>query len=114
MEIRERVDGNVVVIGLVGRFTVTDRPNLLKNAVAGAVERGACHVLLDLAGVPYIDSTRLGELIAAHVTVSRSGGRLSLVATPHRIAELITIAGLDRVFEQFPTVADATKKLTSN
>jgi anti-sigma B factor antagonist len=111
MEIRERVEGNVTVVGLVGRFTVSDQPNVLRNAVVGAVERGARHVLLDLAGVQYLDSTRLGELIAAHVTVSRSGGRLTLVATPRRIAELLAIAGLDRIFEQFPTVADATKNL---
>jgi anti-sigma B factor antagonist len=112
MEIRQRLDGNVAVVGLTGRFTVADQPNVLRNAVVGAVDRGARHILLDLAGVQYLDSTRLGELIAAHVTVSRSGGRLTLVATPKRIAELLAIAGLDRIFEQFPTVADATKKLS--
>jgi anti-sigma B factor antagonist len=66
-------------------------------------------VLLDLAGVRYIDSTRLGELIAAHVTVSRQGGRLKLVATPERIRELLVMAGLDGIFERFDTVEDAQK-----
>ena len=62
-----------------------------------------------LSGVVYIDSTRLGELIAAHITMSRTGGRLGLVAAPRRVVELLTMAGLDGVFEQFATTDDAVK-----
>src|SRR5437016_8347801 len=107
MEIRERQDGGVTIIELTGRLTVNDQPGMLKEAVATAVERGARIVLLDLAAVRYIDSTRLGELIAAHVTFSRQGGRLRLVATPPRIADLLTMAGLDGIFERFATIDDA-------
>ena len=72
-----------------------------------AVQEGVKRVLLDLSGVVYIDSTRLGELIAAHITVTRIGGRLGLVATPKRISELLTMAGLDGVFEHYATAEDA-------
>jgi anti-anti-sigma factor len=64
-----------------------------------------------LAGVKYIDSTRLGEIIAAHVTVSRQGGRLKLVATPERILELFQIAGLDGIFERYATADEARQSL---
>src|SRR5262245_22347249 len=110
--VRDRVDGHVGVVEMVGRFTVNDDPGLLKEAVAGVVRRGAKNVLVDLSGVPYIDSTRLGELIAAHVTVSRQGGRLKLVKTPHRVVELLLIAGLGDVFERFDSVEDAKKTLS--
>ena len=109
MQIRELQQGPVAVIALSGRVTINDQPGLLKEAVAGSLERGARHVLLDLSGVGYIDSTRLGELIAAHVTVSRQGGHLKLVATPERIRELLVMAGLDGIFERFDTVEDAQK-----
>ena len=56
---------------MTGRLTVSDEPGSLKQAAADAVAGGAKSVVLDLSKVPYIDSTRLGELIAAHVTVSR-------------------------------------------
>ncbi len=114
MEIRERQEGNVAVMELAGRLTVNDRPGVLRDAVADAARRGARHVVLDLSGVPYIDSTRLGELIAAHVTIARQGGRLKLVATPDRIVELLTLAGLADVFERFPTAADALRALNAN
>jgi anti-anti-sigma factor len=64
-----------------------------------------------LSGVRYIDSTRLGELIAAHVSASRQGGSLKLIATPPRILELLTMAGLDGVFQHYDTAEDAARSV---
>lgn len=111
MEIRAREQGPVTIFTLEGRLTVNDRPGMLKDAVARAIAGGSRHVLLDLAGVHYIDSTRLGELIASHVTVGRRGGRLKLVGTPDRVQELLVMAGLADIFERFATVEDATATL---
>ena len=112
MEIRERQLGDVAIVELVGRLTVNDQPGLLKEAVADIVRAGARHVVLDLSGVRYIDSTRLGDLISAHITVTRQGGRLHLVGTPARVGELLVMAGLDGVFERFATLEDAQKSLS--
>jgi anti-sigma B factor antagonist len=107
--IRDHLDGAIGIVELDGRLTVNDRPGLLKEAVADIVRRGAKNVLLELSGVNYIDSTRLGEIIAAHVTVARQGGRLKLVRTPHRVVELLVMAGLGDVFERFDSMDDAKK-----
>ena len=111
MQIRELQQGAVAVLALSGRVTINDQPGLLKDAVAATLQRGSRHVLLDLSGVGYIDSTRLGELIAAHVTVTRQGGHLRLVGTPERVAELLHLAGLDGVFERYATAEDASHGL---
>jgi anti-sigma B factor antagonist len=111
MDIRERQVGGVTIVELSGRLTVNDQPGQLKQAVADAVAAGARHVLLDLSGVRYIDSTRLGELIAAHVTASRQGSSLKLIATPPRILELLTMAGLEGVFEHYDTADDAARSV---
>jgi anti-sigma B factor antagonist len=111
MEIRQRQSGNIAILELAGRLTVNDQPGMLKEAVANAVESGSRHVLLDLSGVHYIDSTRLGEIIASHVTVTRRGGHLRLVGTPARITELLAIAGLEGVFERFATTEEAAEQL---
>jgi anti-sigma B factor antagonist len=101
----------VAVIALDGRLTVNERPGQLKEAVQMALGRGTSDVVLDLTGIRYMDSTRLGELIAAHVTVSRVGGRLKLAATPPRVVELLTLAGLDGIFERFASVEEAAASL---
>ena len=112
MQLREYTIGSVAVIALDGRLTVDARPGLLKEAVERAFRRGVPDVVLDLGGVQYVDSTRLGELIAAHITASRLGGRLKLAAVPPRVVELLTLSGLDRVFERFDSVEDAATSLT--
>jgi anti-sigma B factor antagonist len=111
MEIRQRQTGPITILELAGRLTVNDQPGMLKAAVASAVDNGARHVLLDLSGVFYIDSTRLGEIIASHVTVTRRGGHLRLIGTPPRITELFAIAGLEGIFERYATAEEASKQL---
>lgn len=111
MEIHTSIDGTVATLRMTGRLTVSDAPGSLKQAAADAVAGGAKAVVLDLARVPYIDSTRLGELIAAHVTVGRSGGRLVVAGATSHITNLLKVAGLEGIFETFPSAADAHKAL---
>ena len=111
MEIRQLQSGSVAIVELAGRLTVNDQPGLLKEAVTAAIQDGARHVLLVLSGVHYIDSTRLGELISAHISVTKQGGRLKLIAPPERIVSLLSIAGLGGVFEQFQTIELASATL---
>ena len=72
MQIIETRNGHIAVLQLSGRLTVNDQPGMLRDAVTTALTGGARHVLLELSGVHYIDSTRLGEIISAHVTVCAS------------------------------------------
>lgn len=111
VQIRDRISEKIAVLELSGRLTVNDHAGVLKDAVTDAVRRGALHVVLDLGGVHYIDSTRLGEIIAAHVTLARQEGRLALAATPERLIELLTLSGLNDVFERFDTVDEALASL---
>ena len=112
VEIHDRLASpTVAVLTLGGRLTVNDEPGQLKAAVTRALGQGARHVVLDLAGVLYIDSTRLGELIASHVAVSRLGGQLKFASTPARVNELLAMAGLGGLFEQFPTVEAAVQSV---
>jgi anti-sigma B factor antagonist len=113
VKITHRVDGTLGIIELDGRLTVNDRPGLIREGVASVLRDGARHIALDLAGVHYIDSTRLGELIAAHITVSRQGGRLVLLRTPERVSELLVMAGLGEIFQRFDTVDEARAAIGS-
>lgn len=113
MEIYDRLDDSIAVLTLVGRLTVTDAPGRLKTAATHALARGAHVVALDLSQVPYIDSTRLGELIATHISVAKQNGRLMLVAPPTRITALLRLAGLEEVFEVYESLDAARRALSA-
>lgn len=109
MQITEQQIDDAIVLVLKGRLTVSDAPGLLKTAAAGAAAGPARLVLIDLADVPYIDSTRLGELITSHISVARQGKRLALLRPPARILELLSLAGLAGVFATYDSVDDALR-----
>ena len=62
---------------------------------------GKKKILLNLAGVKYVDSSGIGELIANYTTVSRQGGQLKLLNLTDKIQNLLVITKLLTVFDVF-------------
>jgi anti-sigma B factor antagonist len=73
---------------------------------------GKKKLLLNLEGVPYIDSAGLGEIVRTFTTVSRQGGKLKLLNLTKRIEDLLSITKLLTVFETFESEADAIKSFS--
>jgi anti-sigma B factor antagonist len=101
----------VTVVRAAGRLTLSDSNGALKNAVNALVEAGRVRFVLNLEGVPYVDSSGLGEIASAHVTVSRTGGRLLLAAVNERVLEALTVTKLMRVLTATPDEQTAIGQL---
>jgi anti-sigma B factor antagonist len=101
----------VTVVRAAGRLTLSDSNGALKNAVNALVEAGRVRFVLNLEGVPYVDSSGLGEIASAHVTVSRTGGRLLLASVNERVLEALTVTKLMRVLTAAPDEQAAVAQL---
>jgi anti-sigma B factor antagonist len=64
-------------------------------------------LVLDLAGLDFIDSTGLGVLVGALRRVRAGGGDVRVAAAQPGIARVFSVTGLDRVFGVYPTVDEA-------
>ena len=69
------------------------------------------NTILDLTGVPYMDSAGLGILTNAYVSHQKRGQKLLLVGANERVLALFKITRLDHLFELFPTVESAIQTL---
>lgn len=107
MKVSERSVGDVVVLDSDGRMTRNDGSGVLKKRVATLIELGHRQFLINLAGIDYLDSTCVGEMVSAYITVRNSGGHLKLCGVNDRIGHLLSIAKLDTVFENYATEAAA-------
>ena len=107
MQIEERVVGDVTILDLKGKITLGEGDEALKDKVNSLTLQDRKRILLNLEGVPYIDSAGLGEIVRTYTTVSRQGGQLKLVNLTKRIEDLLSITKLLTVFETFDTEADA-------
>ena len=88
MQIEEREVGEVLILDLSGKLTIGEGDELLKDKINSLIQQGRRKLVLNLAGVPYIDSAGLGEIVRTYTTVSRQGGKLKLLNLTKRIQDL--------------------------
>ena len=107
MRITERTIDDIVVLNLVGRMTINDGVDQLREKVTSVIGQGHAKLVLNLAQVPYIDSPALGELVRT-LTVTRSAkGSAKLVGVNGRVVSLLTIMKLTAEFDTFDTEQEA-------
>jgi anti-sigma B factor antagonist len=107
MEIAERTVNDVTILDLKGKMTLGEGDELLKDKINSLLSQGRKKLLLNLEGVPYIDSAGLGEVVRTYTTVSRQGGSLKLLNLTKRIEDLLSITKLLTVFETYESESDA-------
>jgi anti-sigma B factor antagonist len=112
MEIAERVVNDVMILDLKGKMTLGEGDELLKDKINSLLSQGRKKLLLNLEGVPYIDSAGLGEVVRTYTTVSRQGGSLKLLNLTKRIEDLLSITKLLTVFETYDSEPDALKSFS--
>ena len=100
--------GDVVVLRLNGRISKLSGGDLeLRDLVLAALERGDCKLLLDLKGVPYIDSSGIGELVAVSSAAKERGGRIRLCNLSERVCSMFEMVALLKVFDVRENEKDA-------
>ena len=60
--------------------------------------------VLDLSGVPHMDSTCLGEIVNFHARCQGSHARLVLAAPSPRVADLLHMTRIDTLLTIAPTL----------
>ncbi|MEO7146132.1 MAG: STAS domain-containing protein [Bryobacteraceae bacterium] len=113
LEIQQRDAEGIVIFDLKGRLTVGEATNL-REQVIEAVKQGRIKIILNLAGVEYIDSTGLGGMVICFTTLQKAGGSLKLENLNKRNIELIVLTKLHTVFEIFSEEQDAVNSFFPN
>jgi anti-sigma B factor antagonist len=107
LNISERRNGSVTVLDLQGNIRLGEGNIELHNVLRFLVEKGERRVLLNLAGVTYIDSSGLGELVAGYTTLQKHNGELKLLHLTVRVHELMVITKLLTVFDVYEDETEA-------
>ena len=107
MQIEERPSGDVMILDVTGKLTIGEGDELLKNKINSLIQQGHKKLILNLEGVPYVDSAGLGEIVRTYTTVSRQGGSLKLLNLTKRIEDLLSITKLLTVFDTYDSEQDA-------
>ena len=84
-----------------------DTRSRLQDFLRGVVDSGARQVVLDLAEVPFVDSSGLGVLVESLKLLHDRGGRLSLAAVQPPVRTVLALSAVDQVLDLYDTVEAA-------
>jgi anti-sigma B factor antagonist len=81
----------------------------LRDAIGEVVESENPRIVVDLDGVPFMDSSGLGALMGGVRRLREAGGDLAIACTREQHLKLFTITGFGEGVSIAPTVEEAAK-----
>ena len=109
MPLTHRKVGDVLVIDISGRLTLSGGAVNLRDAIREAVATGERKVLLNMADTVYVDSVGVGELVSGFTNLTNHGAQLKLLALTKRVKDLLQITKLYTVFDVYEDEAHAIR-----
>jgi anti-sigma B factor antagonist len=89
------------LIDVRGRLTFFE-VGVLRENISRLLSEGRKHIVLNLSGLQYLDSSGIGELAGIYVMVLKGGGEMKVVGLSRNIEEVLKVTHLYQVFPEFP------------
>jgi anti-sigma B factor antagonist len=100
------------VLEVRGDLDMATAPQL-RDGLQRLVEAGDLQVVVDLAGVGFMDSSALGTLVVTFQALREVGGRLCLAAVQPAVHSVLRITSVDQVIDVYESVQAAEADLRS-
>jgi len=114
MDYTARQNDDVSILDLTGRLSLGEAvafgPGsglILSDTVKDLAKKGKKSILLNLAGVTYVDSSGVGQLVGAMTSARNQGVALKLLRPNAKVLELLKMSKLHTVFDIFEDEASA-------
>lgn len=106
MEVTRRDVDDAVILDVDGDVDVRSSPTLRKELLALTDEKKA-RILVNLSGVPYIDSSGIATLVECMQRVRPFNGVFRIFGVNPRIKDVFTMAKLNRIFSMCESEKEA-------
>lgn len=107
MNVQEKQVGEIVVLELSGKIMGGPDASLLNDKLHELIDKGKIHIVADIGGVEWMNSSGLGILISGLTTMRNNQGELKLANVTERIQNLLMITKLLTVFETYESLEQA-------
>ena len=97
------------ILRLAGPFTL----NSVFEFQSAAREIADPVIIVDLSGVPYMDSAALGALLGLHCSCERQRKHYALAGASDRLLSVFDVAGVNTLLVTYPTIEEAETGLSA-
>jgi anti-anti-sigma factor len=98
--------GDCAVLRIEGDIDAYAAPQI-RERVIDLAGNGTVHIIADLRGAGFLDSSGLGALVGSRKELGARGGSLMLVVGPGRVLQALRMTGLSDAFALHSCVPDA-------
>ncbi|HEV3375596.1 MAG TPA: STAS domain-containing protein [Candidatus Acidoferrum sp.] len=95
--------GDSLVIRLIGKLSFENAPRFITTILP----EPAAHLVLDMSGLSFLDSTGVGALAALFVSRRTKGKTLALASLTVQGAAVLQVTGLLKILPVYPSVEQA-------
>ena len=96
--------GQVAVVTLPGEIDVNNA-DMVWEGLLSVLNQGALLLVADLSRTTFCDSAGLSALVRTFRQATSAAGRMQLVVATPAIQRVLSLTGVDRLVEIFPSVA---------
>ncbi|MDQ1033604.1 anti-sigma B factor antagonist [Streptomyces sp. V3I8] len=93
--------GPLAVLRIGGDIAMQTAPALRKEAL-DVIAQGHPHLILDLTGITFCDSSGFNALIGIMRCATAAHGSLTLAAVPDRMLRMLDLTGLSTIMQSYP------------
>lgn len=107
LQIVIREVGDITILDLQGRVTMGLNNDVLSNQLRDLADAGVRKVLINLAGVPQMDSSGISSLVRSFVSLQRLSGSLKLLRPTGHVKEVLELTRLLHSIPNYQNEAEA-------
>src|SRR5262249_3316662 len=112
MELTEENAADITVVVVAGRLD-TQTAVQFSHRVRDLMHAGQAQLLIEASQLSYISSAGIHALLVATRCATEKGGRLAMCGLSAPTRRVLEIAGLDEVFDNYPSREEALTKLAA-
>jgi anti-sigma B factor antagonist len=107
LKISARSMGQATILDLAGDITLFNSPELRNAMLDQLREKRAGHLIVNMTGVPYVDSSGVASLVEGLKSAREHGARFALFGLSKSAKTVLELTHLLRVFEVHLTEEEA-------
>ncbi len=110
LKIEKRLVDGVTIVSVHGRIMFGEEATALRDSLKQALSKNP-QMVLNLAGVTYIDSGGLGTLVGVYSSARSAGADIKLTGLGPRLRDVLQVTKLATVFEVYDSEQEALAAL---
>ena len=107
MELKVIEKNDAAIIEITGKLIGGPFMQEMSETLHKLLDEAKKTVIVDMSGVSMMTSSGMGVLISGYTTMKNGDGILKLANVSDKVAGLLAITNLDKVFEYYPSVDEA-------